>query len=106
MNTTVSTSFQAFLKEAPKHSSAWGEAVDQLKQASALDAKTAALAYLSVLAASGLDSGLAFHVKQDKAGGAKRDEVISALLIGLPAVGLKVLSGLPAALTAYDNDSM
>ena len=102
-NHTVSTSFQTFMSEAPQHSAAWGEAVDQLKKASALDAKTAALAYLSVLAVSGLESGLPFHVKQAKAHRAGRDEVISAILIGLPAVGIKVLSSLPAALAAYDD---
>ena len=83
----VSPAFQAFAQEAPQHQQAWSEAVQALGAASALDDKTAALAYLAVMAAARLDSGLPFHVKMAKMHGATRDEVISAVLIGLPAVG-------------------
>jgi alkylhydroperoxidase/carboxymuconolactone decarboxylase family protein YurZ len=67
-----------------------------------LDAKTAALAYLAVLAVKRLESGIPFHVQAAKGAGATRDEVISAILIGLPAAGLGVTQVLPAALAAYD----
>ena len=62
-------------------------AVQALGEASSLDRKTSALAYLAVLAALRLDSGVPFHVKLAKQAGASRDEVISALLMGLPAAG-------------------
>ena len=62
-------------------------AVQALGEASSLDRKTSALAYLAVLAALRLDSGVPFHVKLAKQAGASRDEVISALLVGLPAAG-------------------
>ena len=75
-----------------------------LTAASALDDKTAALAYLAVMAAARLDSGLPFHVKMAKMHGATRDEVISAVLIGLPAVGNVVTASLPAVLEAYDEE--
>ena len=78
----VSPAFQAFAQEAPQHQQAWSEAVQALGAASALDDKTAALAYLAVMAAARLDSGLPFHVKMAKMHGATRDEVISAVLIG------------------------
>ena len=58
----VSPAFQAFAQEAPQHQQAWSEAVQALGAASALDDKTAALAYLAVMAAARLDSGLPFHV--------------------------------------------
>jgi alkylhydroperoxidase/carboxymuconolactone decarboxylase family protein YurZ len=45
-----------------------------------------------------------FHVRSAKAAGASRLEVISALLIGLPAAGQIVVQVLPAALAAYDSD--
>lgn len=93
----VSPAFQAFAQEAPQHQQAWSEAVQALGAASALDDKTAALAYLAVMAAARLDSGLPFHVKMAKMHGATRDEVISAVLIGLPAVGNVVTASLPAA---------
>ena len=74
----VSPAFQAFAQEAPQHQQAWSEAVQALGAASALDDKTAALAYLAVMAAARLDSGLPFHVKMAKMHGATRDEVIAA----------------------------
>jgi alkylhydroperoxidase/carboxymuconolactone decarboxylase family protein YurZ len=40
------------------------------------------------------------HAKQ---AGASRDEVISAILVGLPAAGHVVTQVLPAALQAYDQ---
>jgi len=45
-----------------------------------------------------------FHVKLAKQAGASRDEVISALLVGLPAAGNGVTQSLPAAIEAYDAD--
>jgi alkylhydroperoxidase/carboxymuconolactone decarboxylase family protein YurZ len=99
----VSPAFQAFLTEAPAHARAWMEAVAQLGAASALDKKTAALAYLAVLAALRLESGVPFHVRIAKGAGASRAEVVSALLISLPAVGNAATACLPAALAAYDG---
>jgi alkylhydroperoxidase/carboxymuconolactone decarboxylase family protein YurZ len=101
-DTGISPAFKAFLEEAPAHSGAWMEAVQKLAGASALDEKTAALAYLGVLAALRLESGIAFHAAHAKRSGATRDEVISAVLVGLPAAGNQVVACLPAALAAYD----
>ncbi|HEX2906688.1 MAG TPA: carboxymuconolactone decarboxylase family protein [Phototrophicaceae bacterium] len=100
----ISTAFQAFMTEAPKHAEAWGQMVQALDQASALDKKTEELAYLAVLAALRMESGVPFHVKMAKQAGASRDEVISAILVGLPAAGHSVTQVLPAALAAYDAE--
>ena len=78
------------------------EAARKLGEASALDAKTSALAYLAVLAALRMESGVPFHAAQARRAGATRDEVISAVLVGLPAAGNQVVQVLPAALAAYD----
>ena len=99
----VSASFKAFLDEAPAHAGAWMDAVGKLGAASALDEKTAALAYLAVLAALRLESGVPFHAAQARRAGATRDEVISAVLVGLPAAGNQVVGVLPAALAGYDE---
>ena len=98
----ISKAFLAFLHEAPKQARAWGELVQNLSQASALDAKTSALAYLAVLAALQLESGIPFHVQAAKQAGATREEVISTILVGLPAAGHRVTQVLPAAVAAYD----
>jgi alkylhydroperoxidase/carboxymuconolactone decarboxylase family protein YurZ len=98
----VSRAFQVFLGEAPAHAQAWTTAVQALGRASALDRKTEALAYLAVLAALRLESGVPFHVALAKQAGASRAEVLSALLVGLPAAGHGVTQALPAAVAAYD----
>ncbi|MBJ7533560.1 carboxymuconolactone decarboxylase family protein [Rhodomicrobium vannielii ATCC 17100] len=101
---TISNAFQTFLNEAPEHAKAWLGAVHGLDGASALDKKTEELAYLAVLAAARLTSGIPFHVQSAEAAGATREEIISAVLIGLPAVGNIVIEALPVALAAYDGE--
>ncbi len=102
MSASISNAFQTFMREAPGHAQAWGGMVQGVAQASALDPKTAALAYLAVLAALRMESGVPFHVQAAKQAGATRDEVISAVLVGLPAAGHSVTQVLPAAIAAYD----
>ena len=99
----ISNAFQTFLSEAPQYAHAWGTLVQSLANASALDKKTTALAYLAVLAALRLESGVPFHVLTAKQCGASREEVISAILVGLPAAGNCVLQVLPAAIKAYES---
>ena len=98
----VSKAFQTLMRDAPQHAQAWGAMTQALTSASALDKKTAALAYLAVLAALRIDSGVPFHVNAAKQAGASREEVIGAILIGLPAAGNIVTQVLPAAMAAFD----
>lgn len=98
----LSNSFETFAKEAPKHQQAFGQLVQTWGELSSLDDKTNHLSYLAVLAATGKTSGIPFHVMLSKKSGATRDEVISAVLVGLPAVGNDVLNALPIAIEAYD----
>jgi alkylhydroperoxidase/carboxymuconolactone decarboxylase family protein YurZ len=98
----VSEAFQTFLAEAPEHAKAWMACVSRLDAASSLDQKTEQLAYLAVLAALRLTNGVPFHVQLAKAAGASRAEIISAILVGLPAVGNAVTQSLPVALHAFE----
>ena len=100
----VSNAFETFAKEAPEVQKAWMETVQKLDAASALDHKIEELAYIAVLAAVRLESGLPFHVKMAKSHGATRDEIISSVLVGLPAVGNTVIQSLPIALMAFDDE--
>lgn len=100
----VSNAFQTFMKEAPEHQAAWMESVQKLGAASKLDAKTEELAYIAVLASARLEGGLPFHVKHAKSLGATREEIISAVLVGLPAVGNIVIQALPIAINAFDSE--
>ena len=97
----VSQAFEVFGREAGAHAAAWMQATHALHEATALDPKTRDLAYVAVLAALRLESGIAFHVQQAKANGATRDEIISAVLLGLQPAGHGVTACLPAALAAY-----
>lgn len=98
----ISNAFQTFMQEAPQYAQAWGIMVQGLANASALDKKTATLAYLAVLAVLRLESGIPFHVQAAKQSGASREEIISAILVGLPAAGHSVTQVLPAAISAFD----
>ena len=100
---SISNSFMTFAKEAPEQQKAWGELIGKLDNACKLDKKTEALAYLAVLASTRLESGISFHVKQAKELGASREEIISSILVGLPAVGNVVIQALPIALSAFDE---
>jgi alkylhydroperoxidase/carboxymuconolactone decarboxylase family protein YurZ len=99
----MSDAFHVFMREAPRHAQAWMAAARSLDGASALDDKTKSLTYLAVLAALGLESGIPFHVAHAKDAGATREEVISAILVGLPAAGNRVTRVLPAAIRVYDT---
>ena len=100
----ISNAFEAFMNEAPQQAAAWNVLVQSISSASALDTKTSALAYLAVLAALGLESGIPFHVRSAKQTGATREEVISAVLLGLPAAGHIVTRALPGAVAAFDSE--
>lgn len=104
VDSLISDAFRAFIENAPEHQAAWAETVQKLSAANAMDPKTGALAYLAVLAAVGLHSGIPFHAKGAKMAGASREEVISAVLIGLPAIGNRVIQALPAAVAAFDSE--
>jgi alkylhydroperoxidase/carboxymuconolactone decarboxylase family protein YurZ len=99
----VGASFQAFVTQAPGFSSVWMAAVDGLGKACLLEPKTKALCYLAVLASARLTSGIAFHASLARAAGATKDEVVGAILIGLPAVGNAVIEALPAALAVFED---
>ncbi len=100
----VSNSFEAFMKESGAVGPAFMEMVMKASEGSALDKKTSELSYIAVLAAVRLLGGLPFHVKSAKAEGATREEVVSAILVGITAVGLTVTEALPIALQSYDEE--
>lgn len=102
--TLMSNAFQTFIKEAPDQQKIWMETVQKLGAANRLDDKTQTLAYLAVLTVLRLESGLPFHVKHAKSLGATREEIIGAVLVGLPAAGNIVIQALPIALQAFDNE--
>lgn len=100
----VTNSFSLFMTETPEAGKAYMDMVTKQSQASALDKKTHELAYISVLSAIRMTSGLNFHVKSVKELGSTRDEVKSAVLVGLPVAGITLVDALEVALNAYDEN--
>jgi alkylhydroperoxidase/carboxymuconolactone decarboxylase family protein YurZ len=100
---TATSGFQLFGEQQPEVAAAFGAYVQAHASASALADKTQHLAYLGVLAAQRMTGGLPFHVRLAFEAGAGREEVSSAVLVGMPAVGLVVLDALPVALAAWDE---
>ena len=98
----ISDAFKAFAGATPAHAKAWMELTRNLAEASALDAKTGELAYLAVLAALGRTSGIPFHADQAVRKGASKEEILSAILVGLPAAGHIVTQSLPVALDVFE----
>ena len=103
VNMAISKAFKAFLTESAEHAEAWRNAVEKLSNACRLDDRTECLANISLLASTGIDGGLPYQVKRAKQLGIAREEVISAILLGLPIVGNKVINSLPMALESYDG---
>jgi alkylhydroperoxidase/carboxymuconolactone decarboxylase family protein YurZ len=99
----MSAGFYLLFRERPELMKAWLDVDRVMTQQSALDAKTAELAYLAVIAALGLERGIAFHSGEAKKLGASRDEVLSAVLVGLPAAGAKVIEAVVEAVKPFDE---
>jgi len=95
---------QKFIDEAPEFAQVWMKGMHSLEEASALDDKTAALATLAVLAAQKMHGSIPFFVQRAKNAGATRKEVVSAVLVGLPAAGSAVAGALPFAIESYDGE--
>lgn len=100
----ISNSFQFFMEESNGAGQAFMLAVMKSAEVSALDAKTQELAYISVLAALQTDGGLPFHVKHAKELGATLEEVKSAVLVGMPLVGIRIANAFNVAVESYKEE--
>jgi len=99
----MSSAFQSFMHQAPHHAQAWLATARALGGHSTLDRRTETLAALAVTAALGRESSVPAHVARAKQAGATRSEVISALLVGLPAEKSDEALSLSMAIAAFDG---
>ena len=100
----LSNAFTVFSKEAPDFAAAWMKLVQELSEANSLDYKTKNIAYIAVLAALNRVNGIPFHVKMAKDAGVTKEEIISAILVGLAPAGHVVTEVLPAAIEAFNTN--
>ncbi|MDR1294891.1 MAG: carboxymuconolactone decarboxylase family protein [Bifidobacteriaceae bacterium] len=98
----VSNGFALFTRQFPKTAEAHMAFVQTKAAESALDPKTNHLAYIAVLSSAGMTGGLDFHVYLAKQAGATDAEIKSATLVGMQAVGLRVLDGFAAVCAALE----
>lgn len=93
MEKNVSKGFSIFIKET--HTGKYYmNMVKELSKESVLDPKTQELAYIAVLAATKMYSGLDFHIKSAIELKASKEEIKSAVLVGLPVVGMNAIEAL------------
>ncbi len=95
----VTYGFEMLMKETDGVGQAFMDVIHKISETSALDRKTHELAYISVLVSAKMYGGLPFHIKQASELGASRAEIISAMLVPMPIVGIQVVDALP-----YLND--
>ncbi len=102
--TLLSNAFTVFSNEAPDFAAAWMKLVRGLAEANVLDNKTKNIAYIAVLAALNRINGIPFHVNMAKDAGVTKEEIISAVLVGLAPAGHVVTEVLPAAIEAFNTN--
>lgn len=101
----LSPAYKSLIQEAPEYGKLWNDFITRLMSVTAMDEKTSRLSYLSVLAAFGLTDGIPFLVERARLSGATREEIVSAVMTGLPVAGNICIQALPVAMRAYDNEA-
>lgn len=96
---------EIFQKEAPEVSKAFDDLINAIRNSKGLDEKTKQLIYIAMKTALGDPVAVRFHVPMAKQLGAKKEEVVDAILMTLTVSGIQgVVSVLPEALKIYGED--
>ena len=102
----VTNDFRMFMEESNGVGQAFMSTVMKISEVTSLDPKIHELSYISVLASLQMINGLPFHVAQAKKLGASLEEVKSAILVGLPIVGLRISEPFAIAINSYDSEDL
>lgn len=95
---------QTFVDECPEVQQAYAGFIQSLINAKGLDSKTKQLIYIGMKMVVDDEKAVEMHVPMAKNAGATREEVKTAVLLGLSVIGLKAASKyLPLVLDVYDN---
>ena len=93
-----------FQKEAPEVAKAFDQLIQALIASKGLDEKTKQLIYIAIKASQGDDTAVKFHVPMAKKLGARKEEVVDAILMTLTVSGIRgVVSCLPETLKHFDD---
>ncbi len=101
----IQNPMEIFQKEAPDVAKAFDSLIQSIRDSKGLDEKTKQLIYIAMKAALGDPVAVKFHVPMAKKLGAKREEVVDAIIMTITVAGIKpVVSMLPEALKIYDEN--
>lgn len=97
---------EVFLREAPDVAQAFDDLVDVFRTGDWTDAKTKQLLNIAIQTAQRNPRGVFFHAGMARDAGARRGEVVGAVVMNLHLSGLaSVLDCLPAAVQGYERES-
>ncbi len=92
--------FKKFKDDFPQVTAAYETLGEAVHQAGPLDAKTRALVKLGISAGARLEGGFHSHVRKAIDAGVTKDEMVHAVLLALPTIGLPSMM---AALSWIDD---
>lgn len=96
---------ELFLVEAPGVARALDDLLDAFRKEGWLDKKTAQLVNIAIQTANRNPRGVSFHAGMAREAGARREEVMGAVVMNLHLSGLPaVLDCLPAAVEGYGRE--
>jgi alkylhydroperoxidase/carboxymuconolactone decarboxylase family protein YurZ len=97
--------YEIFQREFPELSKSFNELVEAQKSLKGLDSKTKQLINLAIQTSNRNPQGVKMHAIMAKREGAKREEVLCAVVLNLHHSGLaSVMECLPAAINGFDGD--
>jgi len=97
--------YEIFQREFPELSKSFNELVEAQKSLKGLDSKTKQLINLAIQTSNRNPQGVKMHALMAKREGAKREEVLCAVVLNLHHSGLaSVMECLPAAINGFDGD--
>lgn len=79
---------QSIIKEAPEVAKAFFSLTENITAYSAVDLKVKELILIGIFTASGGFRGVQTHVERALEHGAAKEEILSAILLGLPVIGV------------------
>ena len=100
----INNPMEIFQKEAPEVAKAFNDLIQSIVASKGLDEKTKQLIYIALKTLLNDPVAVKFHVPMAKKLGARREEVVDAILMTLTVAGIKpVATMLPDALENYDK---
>lgn len=96
---------EIFQKEAPEVAKAFDGLIQSIRDSKGLDEKTKQFIYIAMKSALNDPTAVKFHVMMAKNLGAKREEIVDAILMTITVAGIQpVVSILPEALEIYGKN--